>query len=204
MVICHHHRFIFLHNYKVAGTSIREALQVYTIPPRETYPNWIAQKLGILPKSSDFEDHISAPELKAGLKAKYFNKYYKFSFVRNPWDWQVSLYHYAREEKGHHQRDLVLKMSFEEYIHWRVNEDLHLQKAFMYDAAGNCLVDFIGKLESINEDFKKITAHIGIEATLPHSNKSKHTHYRDYYNDGTRALVAEAFKEDIELFDYQF
>lgn len=204
MVICHGRKFIFIHNYKVAGTSVREALQVYTIPPKESYANWLKQKLGLLPKSSDFPDHITAGELKQKLPAQMFNSYYKFCFVRNPWDWQVSLYHYAKKEEGHHQRELTQSMNFEEYIHWRVNEDLHLQKEFMYDSNGNCLVDFIGKMEYLEEDFGKICAQLGIDAALPHSNKTKHKGYQEYYTPETRDLVAEYFREDIELFDYSF
>lgn len=204
MVISHGSKFIFIHNYKVAGTSIREALQVYTIPPKENYLNWIGQKLHLLPQSSDFIDHISAPQLKAKLAPKYFDQYYKFSFVRNPWDWQVSLYHFMQQLKDHHQHELIMSMNFDEYIHWRVNEDKHLQKDFMYDADGKCLVDYIGKLENIEDDFKKITQHLGLEATLPHSNKSKHKSYQEYYSPETRDIVAEHFKEDIELFNYEF
>lgn len=204
MVISHGYKFIFIHNYKVAGTSVREALQVYTIPPREKYWNWVGQKLHILPQSSDFADHISAPQLKAKLAPKYYDKYYKFSFVRNPWDWQVSLYHYARQQKDHHQHEATMKMSFDEYIHWRVKHEVRLQKTFMYDAQGNCLVDYIGKMETIDDDFKKITSHIGIGATLPHSNKSKHQHYREYYTPETQQLVAQHFEEDVKLFGYEF
>lgn len=204
MVISHGYKFIFIHNYKVAGTSVREALQVYTIPPKENYINWIGQKLKILPSSGDFIDHVSAPNLKKELAPKYFDNYFKFSFVRNPWDWQVSLYHYMREQKDHRQHQLVMSQTFEEYIHWRVENDLKLQKQFMYDDKGNCLVDFIGKMETINEDFKKITDRIGINAVLPHSNKSKHKHYQELYNAETKALVAKYFYEDIELFGYDF
>lgn len=204
MVICHGHKFIFVHNYKVAGTSIREALQHLTIPPEESYFNWIRQKLGLLPSSSSFPDHITAIELKEKLPANMFNQYYKFCFVRNPWDWQVSLYHYAKDDPTHFQYELMQQMDFTEYIHWRVTQDKHLQREFMYDAQGNCLVDFIGKIENLNEDFDKICAHLGIESKLPHSNKSAHKKYQAYYTDETRQLVAEHFKEDIETFDYEF
>lgn len=204
MVISHGYKFIFIHNYKVAGTSVREALQVFSIPPKESYLNWIGQKLHVLPQSSDFPDHVSAPELKAQLSPKYFEKYYKFSFVRNPWDWQVSLYHYARQQKNHHQYEATMAMSFDDYIRWRINEDLHLQKDFMYDKDGKCLVDYIGKMEDMQGSFKHVVDHIGIQATLPHSNKSKHQHYRDYYTDETRKMVEDAFAVDIQLFGYEF
>lgn len=204
MVISHGYKFIFIHNYKVAGTSVREALEVFTIPPRESYWNWLRQKAGMLPQSSNFPDHISSSELKAKLAPKYFDNYFKFSFVRNPWDWQVSLYHFARQLKSHHQHEMTLKMSFEEYINWRVTQDKHLQKEFMYDNAGHCLVDYIGKIETIETDFKNITQTLGIDASLAHSNKSKHKPYQEYYTPETRQIIAEHFAEDIELFGYEF
>lgn len=204
MVISHGYKFIFIHNYKVAGTSVREALEVYTIPPRESYWNWLRQKMGLLPQSSDFPDHISSSELKAKIDPRFFNGYFKFSFVRNPWDWQVSLYHFARQLKSHHQHELTLKMTFEEYVHWRVTQDKHLQKEFMYDDKGNCLVDYIGKIETIETDFKNITQILGIDATLAHANRSKHKPYQEYYTLETQKMIAEHFADDIELFGYEF
>jgi hypothetical protein len=95
--------------------------------------------------------------------------------------------------------------NFDEYIRWRINKDLHLQKEFFYDGNGNCIVDFIGKLENLDQDFKKICNKIGIEAELPHKNKSKRKRdYRKYYTEETKKLVEKAFREDIELFYYEF
>lgn len=204
MLICHGKQFIFIHNYKVAGTSIREALQHLTIPPDESYKNWLFQKIGLLPASNRFPDHITAEQLRQKLPPKMFNNYFKFCFVRNPWDWQVSLYHYAIHEEGHHQQEMTRNMTFEEYLYWRVKDDKHLQREFMYDSNGNCLVDYIGKLENIVEDFNAICQKIGVDIKLPHSNKSPHKKYREYYTETTRALVEEHFKEDIETFDYTF
>lgn len=204
MVISHGHKFIFIHNYKVAGTSIREALQHLTIPPDESYYNWIMQKLKVLPSSSTFPDHISAQDLKQKIPAKMFNEYYKFCFVRNPWDWQVSLYHFAKDDPEHFQYELMQKMDFTEYIHWRVSEDKHLQRECMDDENGNCLMDFVGKMENLSEDFDKVCARIGVKSKLPHSNKSAHKNYRSYYTDETRELVAQHFKDDIEAFGYEF
>jgi uncharacterized protein YabN with tetrapyrrole methylase and pyrophosphatase domain len=39
---------------------------------------------------------------------------------------------------------------------------------------------------------------------LPHLNAETHTHYRDVYDDVSRELVEEAYREDIEAFDYKF
>ena len=124
--------------------------------------------------------------------------------MRNPWDWQVSLYHYARQTRKHFQYNLIKNFTFDEYIEWRVLHDLHLQKSFLTDENGKVLVDFIGKLENIETDFSTVCQKLGIEMRLPHRNKSKHDSYRKYYTDKTNQLVTEAFAEDIAMFDYEF
>ncbi len=156
MLISHSHKFIFIHVYKVAGTSINTALLPYT--HSRSKKNKLKSLLRICPSyfNSDFNQHISAKELKLALPNKLFNSYFKFGFVRNPWDWQVSLYHFALQNPKHHQHDLIKRMhSFDEYIDWRINKDLRLQKDFLYDG-NELLVNYIGKIESLENDLKII------------------------------------------------
>lgn len=205
MLISHSHEFIFIHNYKVAGTSIRSALSKYT-PwyKKNRYSNTIYNLLCKV-TSSYVPHHATAFEIKNNVPPEIWDNYFKFAFVRNPWDWQVSLYFFMLKNKSHHQHELIRSMnSFEEYIEWRVNEDCHLQKEFLVDDVGNLIVDYIGKYENLQDDFDEICRQIGINASLTHKNKSKHKDYREYYNDYTRNLIEEAFKEDIEMFGYSF
>ena len=95
-------------------------------------------------------------------------------------------------------------MSFDDYIRWRVEEDRHLQGSFIFDRKGHQLVDFVGKFENLAEDFGHVCRQIGVDASLPHENASKHDTWRSYYNDHTAGLIAEAYKEDIEAFGYSF
>lgn len=220
MLISYKYKFIFIHNYKVAGSSISLALKDFALQNPTTnntlntlieqqsilgyFLNKIANKRSIFPS---FNSHDKAFEIKQKLPRNIWNDFFKFGFVRNPWDWQVSLYHFMLQDKNHFQHRLIKKMkSFEEYIEWRVNEDKHLQKEFFTDEKDNLIVDYIGKLEYLGRDFhdvcKKI--HIPPKIKLPHINKSKHKSYRGYYNDYTRELIAKHFKEDIELFNYKF
>ena len=211
-MISHSHKFIFVHVYKVAGTSIRAALSPYVYNPQKLIQNRVLRRLGM--KNALFcrynalhqlNGHATAKEMKETLPSSVFNNYFKFSFVRNPWDWQVSLYKFGLTYETHHQRDLISSFgSFDEYLEWRINEDKHLQKDFLADESGNLLVDYVGKIENINQDFSFICEKIGIQAELPHLNKSPHDHYTSYYNPHTISMVAEAFAEDIECFDYRF
>ena len=210
MIISHKKKFIYFHVYKVAGTSIRNALKEYDdlsfadFPLHKNIQFLIGSRVWFL--STWAVDHIKAAEAKHYLPENTFNEYYKFSFVRNPWDWQVSIYHYMLQFKFHPQHRLVSKMkTFDEYIEWRVNYDLELQKEFVYDKEGNLLVDFVGRFENIQEDFQKVCAHLNLfEINLPMMNKSKHAYYKDYYNEHTRKLIGDAYKEDIDTFNYDF
>ena len=80
------------------------------------------------------------------------------------------------------------------------------QKEIYYDSTqGDILVDFIGKFENLEKDFNFICEKIGIDAELPHINYSKRKNkYRDYYTEETRDLIGEYYKEEIELFGYEF
>lgn len=197
-------KFIFFHNYKVAGTSLSRVLSKYE-------PHYLVRtalrKAGIkryFPALANFPQHANALEVQALVPKQVFDDYYKFTLVRNPWDWQVSLYHYTRQTRKHFQHSLIKNYTFEEYIEWRVHHDLHLQKSFITDENGKVLVDFIGKMENIDSDFATVCQKLGIEMQLPHHNKSKHDSYKKYYSDETYQLVKDAFAEDIIMFDYEF
>ena len=62
------------------------------------------------------------------LPRRVYEDFFKFAFVRNPWDWQVSLYHYMLQRREHFQHDLIKSIeNFDDYIEWRVTEDRKLR-----------------------------------------------------------------------------
>lgn len=208
MLISHSKKFIFIHIYKVAGTSISNALSKYCDYSNKTKNplKRLRQFTGATPKLyiNDFDGHIKARDLQNRIPNEIFEKYYKFAFVRNPWDWQVSLYHFALQTPGHHQHQLTKGLgSFEKYLEWRVFEDLNLQKDFVVNERGEIILDYIGKMESINQDFSKICTEIGLpEIQLPHRNKSSRDVFKKYYTPYTSGLIEKYFASDIELFGY--
>ncbi len=208
MLISHSKKFIFIHVYKVAGSSINKALSGYcSYSSRSRNPiKKLKTSLGITPDVHirDFQGHVTAAELKDQMDQAVFDRYFKFAFVRNPWDWQVSLYHFALQDPKHPQHSLTQSFgSFEKYIEWRVKEDLHLQKEFVYDSNDNLLLDFVGKMENLQADFDTVCDRIGVKRmNLPHTNKSERKGFEDYYTPYTRDLVREYFQEDIAAFGY--
>ncbi|MCX6973237.1 MAG: sulfotransferase family 2 domain-containing protein [Verrucomicrobia bacterium] len=207
MLISYHKKFLFVHIFKTAGTSITDSLARFCYRPDSTRPsNWMAffstnwTKIHRKP----IKKHATATEIRDSLDREIFNSVFKFTFVRNPWDWQVSLYHYILENPENHGYEETMKMgSFRNFVFSR--EKLSFtQTSCLVDESGNLLVDFVGKFENLDQDFQSICRKVGIAACLPHINKSKRTDYQDYYDAETRDLTARLYAEDIERFGYTF
>ena len=138
---------------------------------------------------------------------RQFESYFKFGFVRNPWDRVVSLY--ERTEA----LQLRNEMSFEQFVDWIqyssatcVHSSPHrYQLDWFVDANGNLLADFIGKFERLDEDWAFVAQKLGVEEKLPHRRENPRArHYTEYYTPRTRDIIAAKFKVDIERFDYEF
>lgn len=65
-------------------------------------------------------------------------------------------------------------------------------------------VDLILRYENLEEEFDQIRKMFNSDKPLPKINVSLHDHYRTYYTEETKNLVAEWSKKDIETFGYTF
>ena len=181
--------FIFIHINKTAGTSIGNAIGL------------------------PIKHHQTAREVIARIGRHNWNTAYRFTLVRNPWDKVVSHYEYRR--KKNKTEVASRSISFSEWVKktYGPQQDPALydnpksfqpQVEWLKNDEGKIDIDFIGKFETINEDFNQIKAAIGLDADLPHLNASKRAGYQSYYDDETREIVGEWFREDIEAFGYWF
>ena len=81
------------------------------------------------------------------------------------------------------------------------------QYAFIYDEiTGRMLVDFVGRFETLAQDFEYIKQVLDLpkDLILPTVQSSEHSNYRDYYDEETKLLVAHLYAKDIMLFNYHF
>lgn len=208
MLISHSHKFIFIHNAKVAGTSITKALKPYALlsPTKLTFKQLFYLLNGNYPRiySQHFPGHINAMSLSIRLPAIIFKHYYKFGFVRNPWDRQVSYYKYLLRNKSHPQHNFIKNtLNFDDFIDWTVKNNRDLQRNYFFNTKNKCLVNFIGRYENLNPDFKKICNHLGVQAALQRINYSqRNSDFRSYYSKRSIQKIARAFQPDITLFGY--
>ncbi len=202
MLLSHSRRFIFVHIYKNAGTSIRTALRKYCEPGILCR---ILRRVGGC-RCPDLPAHMPATEIRDSLPQEVFSSYFKFAIVRNPWDWVVSLYNYILQMPAHVDHAAVKALrSFEEYIDWWMVDRRKTQKSFISNERGRILVDFVGRYESLERDFAAVCSRIGISRTLPHANRSsKGRPYREFFCDRTRRILQDALADDIDTFGYTF
>lgn len=217
MLLSLRYNFLFIHIAKTGGTSIRDSLWRYEWTDPYRIPQFLASKLSALTGhkiGAKFPRHAKAVAAMEMLPREVFQRLFKFAFVRNPWDLQVSSYHHIRRERP----DLLANCpDFEAFLRWKLDPtrppqyhadmSIELQSDYLVDLHGNLIVDFIGRYERLAEDFAEACRRIGIACPrLLHSRKAgdRAKDYRSYYNDETAAWIAEHYRPDIECFGYRF
>lgn len=209
MIISHKNKFLFIHIYKNAGTSIKVTLLPHCFGTLHSYYVRLSRKLNIpIPSKINpylYGGHIKAKDLIEVMGWESYQQYYTFAVVRNPWDWQVSQYKFMKKNPKHFQHQFIKKMTdFDEYIQWRCNYEVRFQKDYVCSEKGELIVNFVARFENLENDFPKICSNIGIKADLPRLNVSNNTPYQEFYTAETRDLVAKTFIKDIEYFEYEF
>ena len=184
---------LFVHITKSAGTSVAKSL------------------FGELPY------HYTAIEYRVIFGRRAFNRYFKFAFVRNPWDRLYSAYSYLRDggwneqDRAWYAQHLGQTPDFNTFVlDWlepeRLHSHLHLQPQshFICDGKGRPLLDYLGYFETLPEDFAHIAQRLGIDSQLAHVNASQRTDYRDIYTPTAIDKVQRLYRQDIENFGYAF
>jgi hypothetical protein len=183
---------VFIHIPKTAGSSVARAL------------------FGVASRHVVAADYIAANPGK-------FARFFKFAFVRNPWDRLVSTYAFLRDggmneldrdwaaehvtpyaDFGDFVRRGLALPEVQAWVHFRPQTD------FICDADGRMLMDFLGRYERLNEDFAAVAKKLHRDVALPMTNVSRRSRYADYYTPETRDLVAQLYSRDIERLGYSF
>jgi len=151
-----------------------------------------------------------------------FESFFKFAFVRNPWDRLLSAYNFltsggmSEGDRLWAERNLSGISGFEEFVkgHLRkrnIFSSIHFIPQYRFlcrPHSTDVRVDFIGKYESLDRDFRTVREKIGLGTAgeLPHFNRGKSGagDYRQAYTRETRDIVAGVYRQDIELFGYAF
>lgn len=143
-----------------------------------------------------------------------YDNYYKFTVVRNPWDKMVSEYKWFTNTKykfpGRHVTKHFSDKGFDFFVEnfrkLKVGDMSHRREQITFIRPVEDLNKIV-RFEHLSTELYSICEHLNIPIdTIPHKHNlsSNMRHYTEYYNDSTRKLVAEQYKNDIEHFGYKF
>jgi chondroitin 4-sulfotransferase 11 len=227
-VVSQEHRFVYFIVPKVACTSIKTALTpLFDLDASEEALIREDSRVDGIPREVHRffrarHHSINKRRLLRGLQRGHYDGYFKFAFVRNPWDRLLSCYlqkiapggqGLGRYDYGSIQ--LRYGMPFPEFVeavHQISDEeaDRHFrsQHTTVCGPDDKIMADFVGRFENLEEDFAHVVGKIGAShLELPHLLPSKARgarSYRDFYDDETAERIGERFRKDAEIFGFSF
>lgn len=155
--ISHIYKFIYLKNYKVAGSSVNSFFGQFCIDPLNK-KNYVFQDkqeeeisiYGIigariyLPKTV-WCRHINAFDIKKEVGSDIFNNYFKFCVVRNPYDLMVSSFFWDRKKIIYNEELLKKDFLTDDFSFIDVDINYDIKKEFK-----NYCINFIHSYTSNN------------------------------------------------------
>lgn len=202
MIISLKHRFIFFHIPKNAGSSITAALK----PFEDLAADSALQKYGL-------NGHARLSDLiRIGFsKEDIMNNYFKFAFVRNPYDRALSNYFYLLEHPENPTHNQVVQAkNFNTYVRALHHTYDITQTKYTHDDAGNLQLDFVGKYENLHQDLLKIQNILGIDFKIDWKNKSQYDRENSieerinkYYSLPAKKVIQEHHYQEFIAYEYK-
>ena len=204
-------KIIFVHIPKCCGTTIENLYWPHGKGPSQLYGDFV-DKYHNKYQTGGLQ-HLTAPLIKEAVGPK-FDKYFKFAFVRNPWDRTISQYLYIKKRK-----DLMSfigmkpKFTLEQYLKL-IKKKEHVQwmpqHKFVCDENGEFIVDAVGDCSQFKSDIRAMMAlwppMLKNHNKFPKANQNskRNPDYKVYYTDATREMVADFYAKDISLFQFAY
>jgi hypothetical protein len=208
MIVSHRHRFIFAAVPKTGTHAVRQAL-------REQMGDEDVEQVGLfVDKRFPWADlaairhgHLPLRQVRPHLGEEAFAAYFKFAFVRNPFDRFVSYCAFmlrGGDEFVTRPQDVMRHFLFIEPPEQHVL--FQPQASLLVDEDGRTLLtDAVGRVEDMQGSYDALCARIGIASRpLDRVNGSRHGDYRRYYDQSLIDAVAARYALDLELFGYDF
>ena len=206
MIVSHRHRFVFFAVPRTGTHAIRTALgpilgdddwqqQALTVQVRLPVPALARLNHG----------HLTLRQVRANLPPTVWRDYFKFGFVRNPYDRFVSVCAMLNKRNpGYRSRETAFMKRALTIPRFRQRVLVRPQVEMLLDESGELGMDFVGRYETLQESFGTACRQIGIaEVDLQPSNASEHDAYESYYDDELFATVTAFYRRDFEAFGYE-
>jgi hypothetical protein len=167
--------------------------------------------------------HTTLAQYRLLFEPEFFERAFKFAFVRNPWDRLHSAFHFLRAGGLHESDAAWARLHLEGYADFEdfvlrglesgaVRSMVHFVPQFRF----LCLpgrsrpgVDFLGRFENLEADYRTVRRRLGMDVAerLMHANRSRTEGKGDYraaYTHAMRERVGRVYRRDIRMFGYGF
>lgn len=206
MIVSHRHRFIFFAVPRTGTHAIRTALG-----PVLGDDDWQQQSLTEqvrlpVPALARFNHgHLTLRQIQASLPRRIWRDYFKFAFVRNPYDRFVSVCAMLNKRNpGYRGRETAFMKRALTISRFRQRVLVRPQVDMLVDESGEVGMDYIGRYETLQKGFGEVCGRIGFaEIVLERSNVSEHDAYASYYDDELLATVTKFYRRDFEVLGYK-
>lgn len=200
--------FIFIHIPKTAGGTLYQRLSI-----KRQIQNFHSSKMKIEYKGIYCSSrHIPAFLLKS-LYPDMFKKFYKFSFVRNPYDRIVSEFFWCKRKTDlQNDSEEIIEKKFtkwlKNYYSTISSSRKCTQKWFLYsENSKDLLVDKIYKFENFEAEFLNLVQDLKIEVNVENNKEDIHKSKIDIdrniiLTEKNKEFIYSIFKEDFESFEY--
>lgn len=207
MIISNKHRFIFAAIPKTGTHSIRRALRKHMGPEDHEQVRLYAESVLPFGKLAQVgHGHLTLQQVKPHLEPAVFDGYFKFAFVRNPFDRFISFCAFMTRQQG--AFDVDPQGVMRHFIDHPPTDKVlfSTQEQFITDPAGKLMTDAVGRVEQMQESYDILCKKIGIPSEkLEKANSSRRGDYRQYYTSPDLIEgVAKYYQRDLDLFHYQF
>jgi hypothetical protein len=141
-----------------------------------------------------------------------YDDYFKFAFVRNPWDRLASCWRNKVLNQNHFQfsdSEYEKMRNFDKFVDYA--SGLNIEKCEAHLRAQSSLIDlnmvnYLGRMESFEEDASYIFSRLNLpeKEIVPRNVTSTSKSYQQYYSDQLAEKVGYIYRKDIQIFGYQF
>ena len=145
-----------------------------------------------------FWNHMSATQVRDKVTQPVWDSYFKFCFVRNPWDRAISRYYWnlSRDSRMNDLDKSLRKNDPNSYFD-------------IYSINGKLAVDFVGKFENMKEDLKTIYERLNLpfDGWLPRTKAKSRVdkrNYTDMLSPKQAEYIRKKCEREIEFFKYAY
>ena len=207
MIVSHHHRFVFVAIPKTGTHSVRQALRAHLgTEDIEQVGLFVNKRFPYEELAKIKHGHLSLQQLRPFLGEQKFSEYFKFAFVRNPYDRFVSYCAFMTRNGDVFSRNPKAVMRHMLFVEPPEQHILfQAQNSLLTDENGLLLTNYIGRVEQMQASYNAICERIGISLQfLEKVNSTSRRDYREYYDEELKQAVGRRYARDIELFGYEF